>query len=584
MALLNSNFTHNNCNSKRGAFLIITWIDKDKSIKIRWRDENRERKEKVISNFKPYFFIRSIDNQPATYKTKHYMVGSKPVDQTGFYEYKKGEWRNLEGYNLTKVFYTHPKDMRDARKSFKETWEGDVPILRRYCVDELDNVPEYELRKWYWDMEWLPDKHEHAGAITAIAVYDSYTNGSKLYTWFPDEYKHQTIEEAFDIQRGTIDELNIFISEKEMLEEFVKDMQEQDPDMLVAWWGLKSDVPKLIERLFENGIDPRKLSPYKEVKNVGFNSLGKINNFSPIEQPIKGRLCLNLDLAFERQWMDSQRGTLPSASLDYCASVSVGETKKKDSKFTDRNEFFMKAWLEDTQNYLEYCLQDAELLYKIDEEMGLSEGVLAIQRIVKAPFEDCFFVSHMGSTYFMRNAYWKAPTGEYGDKEKYDGALIYNPLDEETNGLHLNVAAFDFASLYPSCILARNISFETKSETPTEFAVNLKIPRDFSDIVQEDWRYYKTDKLGLVPNMIATLKPLRKEYKLKMLEALQNGNKKEYVKWNSMQMATKRLLASVYGFLALRSSGWYDIDLAASITASAREAIREAAFKVRELE
>ena len=29
--------------------------------------------------------------------------------------------------------------------------------------------------------------------------------------------------------------------------------------------------------------------------------------------------------------------------------------------------------------------------------------------------------------------------------------------------------------------------------------------------------------------------------------------------------------------------GWYDIDLAASITASAREAIREAAFKVREL-
>tara|TARA_R110002012_G_scaffold320774_1_gene545493 strand:- start:7614 stop:9236 length:1623 start_codon:yes stop_codon:yes gene_type:complete len=539
--------------------MIITWTDTDKSIKIRWRDSNRERKEKVISNFKPYFFIRSIENQPHIYKTKHYMVGSKPVNQTGFYEYKKGDWRNLEGYNLTKVYYTHPKDMRDARKPFKETWEADVPILRRYCVDELDNVPEYDLRKWYWDMEWLPDKHEHGGAITAIAVYDSYTNSKKLYTW---SYEDK--------------------SEKEMLEEFVKDMQEQDPDMLVAWWGLKSDVPKLIERLFKNGIDPRKLSPYKEVKQVGFNAIGKLN-FSNIEQPIKGRLCLNLDLAFERQWMDSQRGTLPSASLDYCASVSVGETKKKDSKFTDRNEFFMKAWEEDTQNYLEYCMQDAELLYKIDEEMGLSEGVLAIQRIVKAPFEDCFFVSHMGSTYFMRNAYWKAPTGEYGDKEKYDGALIYNPLDEETNGLHLNVAAFDFASLYPSCILARNISFETKSETPTEFAVNLKIPRDFSDVTQEDWRYYKTEKLGLVPNMIATLKPLRKEYKLKMLEALQNGNKKEYVKWNSMQMATKRLLASVYGFLALRSSGWYDIDLAASITASAREAIREAAFKVREL-
>ena len=352
--------------------------------------------------------------------------------------------------------------------------------------------------------------------------------------------------------------------------------------MLVAWWGLKSDVPQLIKRLFENDIDPRKLSPYKEVKGVGYKTLGSVN-YSNIEQPIKGRLCLNLDLAFERQWNDAQRGTLPSMSLDYCASVSVGETKKKDSKFTDRNEFFMKAWEEDTQNYLEYCMQDAELLYKIDEEMGLSEGVLAIQKLIKAPFEDCFFVSHMGSTYFMRNAYWKAPTGKYTEKKEYDGALIYDPLDQETNGLHLNVAAFDFASLYPSCILARNISWETKSETETDFAVNLKIPRDFSDVTVEDWKYYRTDKLGLLPNAIATLKPLRKEYKLKMLEALQEGNKKEYVKWNSMQMATKRLLASFYGVVALQGFGWYDVDLAASITASAREAIREAAFKVREL-
>ena len=554
--------------------MIITWTDNDRSIKIRWRDKDKIRKEKVISDFKPYFFIRSIDNKPDTYKTKHHIIGKDSVKQTGFYEYKKGNWRNLEGHTLTKVFYSHPKDMKDARRPFKNTWEGDVPILRRYCVDELDRVPEYEMRKWYWDMEWLPDAHKDAGTITAIGVYDSYTNESKLYTWFHEpEFGKNTVEFSL---------YSIYESEKEMLEAFVKDMQEQDPDMLVAWWGLKSDVPQLIKRLFENGIDPRKLSPYKEVRGVSYKALGSVN-YSNIAQPIKGRLCLNLDLAFERQWNDAQRGTLPSASLDYCASVSVGETKKKDSKFTDRNEFFMRAWEEDTQNYLEYCLQDAELLYKIDEEMGLSEGVLAIQKLIKAPFEDCFFVSHMGSTYFMRNAFWKAPTGKYGEKKQYDGAMIYNPLDEGTNGLHLNVAAFDFASLYPSCILARNISWETKSSKETEFAVNLKIPRNFSNIKQEDMRYYRTDKLGLLPNAIATLKPLRKEYKLKMLEALQNGNKKEYVKWNSMQMATKRLLASFYGVVALQGFGWYDVDLAASITASAREAIREAAFKVREL-
>ena len=552
--------------------MIISYTEADKSIKIRWRDENRERKEKVVENFQPYFYIRSTDKRPETYKTTHKIIGGKSVKQTGFFEYKTGKFSNLQNQSLTKVFYTNPKDKNNATKPFVATWEADVPICRRYCVDELEEVPEYEMRKWYWDMEWLPKGHEYEDAITTIAVYDNYSNQSQQWAWFPDAPSELHY-----------DKVAVFDNEKDMLENFVNVLQEQDPDMLIAWWGLKSDVPQLIKRMFANKIDPRKLSPHKEVKNVGFNALGSIE-YSNIEQPIRGRLCLNLDLAFERQWMDAQRGTLPSNSLDYCASVSVGETKKKESKFTDRNEFFNRAWLEDTQNYLEYCLQDAELLYKIDEEMGLSEGVLAVQKIVKAPFEDCFFVTMMASAYFMRNAWWKAPTGKKGTKEKYDGAMIYNPLEAGTNGLHLGVAAFDFSSLYPSVAVARNISWETKSTEPTEFAVNIRTPRGLEKTSQEDWRYYKTDELGLLPKMILTLKPLRKEYKIKMLEALQNDNKKEYVKWNSMQMATKRLLASLYGATAAMGFGWYDVDLAASITASAREAIREAAFKVGELE
>ena len=57
----------------------------------------------------------------------------------------------------------------------------------------------------------------------------------------------------------------------------------------------------------------------------------------------------------------------------------------------------------------------------------------------------------------------------------------------------------------------------------------------------------------------------------------------EKTKWGTNQMAVKRLMASFYGITAYQGYGWADIDLAASITASAREAIREAAFKVMEL-
>ena len=57
----------------------------------------------------------------------------------------------------------------------------------------------------------------------------------------------------------------------------------------------------------------------------------------------------------------------------------------------------------------------------------------------------------------------------------------------------------------------------------------------------------------------------------------------EYAKWNNNQLAVKRLMASFYGVVGYQGFGWADVDLAASITASAREAIREAAFKVMEL-
>jgi DNA polymerase I len=190
----------------------------------------------------------------------------------------------------------------------------------------------------------------------------------------------------------------------------------------------------------------------------------------------------------------------------------------------------------------------------------------------------------MGSIYFMRNATWKAPTGNKVEKRKeYEGAMIYDPLSEGTNGLHLNVAAFDFAGLYPSMMIARNISWETKSSEPTEFAVNILTPRDFSEVTREQMLYYKTDELGLLPRAVLELKELRNEYKRLMREARETDNG-EYAKWYNNQMAVKRLMASFYGIVAYQGFGWADVDLAASITASAREAIRLAAFAAKEME
>ena len=536
-----------------------------------WRENGVKKSEEV--SFRPYFYVSVDEPNIPTYSVSKYANGE--------FEYEEGDWTSLDGTKLKRVYVEKSFDIYKARQHFSKTYEADVPYTFRYAVDEVDEMPEYTMRKWYWDMEWAQGG-EHDGCITTIVAYDNWDKHYYQWVWFPNQEPYN----GFKMSTDEVQHVSVFNTEKEMLEHFMGTMMVKDPDMLIAWFGLKFDLPKLLDRACALGLNPLVISPYhkidgvKQVKN-GF-SFKRQDGYSPIEQPIGGRLTLNLDLAFERQWNDSQRGTLPSLSLDYVSKILFNEGKEMNTKFEDPNEFYRRAWLEDTKAYLHYAVVDVELLVRIDESNYCSEAIISLQRLLKAPFKACFYASHMGSIYFMRNAWWKAPTGiKSADRKEYQGAMIYDPLSENTNGLHLNVAAFDFAQLYPSMMMARNISWETKSKEPTDFGVNILTPRDFSEAKQTQMLYYNTDELGVLPRAVIELRELRNDYKKRMRSA---NSKEEYQKWYNNQMAVKRLMSSFYGVLAFQGFGWADVDLAASITASAREAIRLAAFKAKELE
>ena len=543
--------------------MIISKCIDEKHIYTAWR-ENGERKFKLEAH-EPYFFIEDDEFEFESYTVKKYISRS--------FKYEKGDWVSLQGKSLKKVIVEQATDIYKARKMWNKTYEADVSFGFRYAIDKLDKLPEFEMRKWYWDMEWQQGG-EHHDKITVIVAYDNYDKKYYQWAWFPN---YEGDEELY------------FRNEKDMIVSFIQVMVNKDPDMLIAWFGNFADIPKLLERCCALGINPMLMSPINRIEGVKKTPNGLVftkgeSGFSPVQQPIGGRITLNLDLAFERQWNDSQRGTLPSMSLNYISEEVLGKTKLVSEKFPDPNEFYRRAWLEDTETYLKYALVDVELMVEIDETNFCSEAIISLQRLLCAPFESCFYASNMGSIYFMRNATWKAPTGDKNiERRDYEGAMIYDPLSEGTNGLHLNVAAFDFAGLYPSMMIARNISWETKSQEPTQFGVNILTPRDFSETSREQMLYYKTDKLGLLPRAVLELKTLRNEYKRLMRQAREAGDSKEEVKWHNNQMAVKRLMASFYGIVAYQGFGWADVDLAASITASAREAIRLAAFKAKEM-
>jgi len=280
--------------------MIISALDNGKTIYTSWR--NGEELIRKVDNFIPYFYISVNSKRPTSYKP------SKFIERDFVYE--EGNWYNLEGTKLIRVYVESAKDIKIAKKSFLQTYEADVPLSFRYAVDTLGSLPEYKMRKWYWDMEWQQGGQYH-DCITTIVMYDNYDETYYQWVWFPDTHINEEIYSNYNNHEVSLFQYD---SEKDMLENFMQTIQDKNPDMLISWFGNFADVPKLLERACALGLNPLVISPVSEVKGVvstknGYKFLYGEKGFGSIEQPIKGRITLNLDMAFERQWNDSQRGT-----------------------------------------------------------------------------------------------------------------------------------------------------------------------------------------------------------------------------------------------------------------------------------
>lgn len=554
------------------------------NIHLRWREDG-ERKEETIKDYKPYFFISGASHwHKSQMVVKNY--GKKraiPVEIDMF-----GKWESLHGKSLKKITFDNPKDrwtlMSEFHKQGIATYQADVDIKRLYAVDRMTEIKEYEHRKWYFDIESQVGG-VHDGKTTVLSIYDSFTKKNTVMTWFPKEAHLELTNEQF----SSLDYVQVYQSEKEMFYAFIEMMEKQDPDMIIGWYVLGYDIPQIIKRMCKLGIDPNRMSPCKEIKDVrrkfsnGETAGWQLGNGSGDEkyfnsaQPIRGRLTFCLMDRFERLWTDSQNGTLPSLKLDDCANLVLGERKVASSKFEDL-EFYERAWLEDTKTYLEYAKVDVDLCVNIDNKLNVSENSLALQRLIVCPFENTYHNSQMGGVYFMRKSNWIPPTGVKTEKERYDGAFVMDPTIEGTYGQHENVAVFDFKSLYPSMMAAVNISWETKRSHGYPVWVNT--PKNLGEFEEKPTYYYEKDTLGLLPKAVIDMMALRDEYKKLRKEAKTD---EEYIKWDSAQMATKRAVNAFYGILAKEGFGWADMEMVQSITASARHAMRETAFKAQEL-
>ncbi len=235
-----------------------------------------------------------------------------------------------------------------------------------------------------------------------------------------------------------------------------------------------------------------------------------------------------------------------------------------------------------------YCYNDALLTYELTSfnKDLMMDLLVIIARIGRMPIDD---IARMGVSQWIRSLlYYEHRRGNFlipkreelqrrsegvmsnaviKDK-KYRGGLVIEPKE----GIHFDVVVMDFASLYPSIIKVRNLSYETVRCSHEECKKNT-IPGT------NHWAC--TKKNGLTSMIIGSLRDLRVNYykSLSKKETLTEDQRQQYT---VVSQALKVILNASYGVMGAEIFPLYFLPVAEATTAIGRHTILETVKKCEE--
>ncbi len=513
----------------------------------RWRDAEGNLIEETVTDFRPYFWISA--DTPRGYVER--VLDKFPGASVDWNDTAVG-LRTEEP--LVKVYAYRQGDIRDLSRRFSKTWEADLSLQDRYLIDEVKVMPKWKPRVWHFDLEWDTKTHQ----TTVMAVIDNYNNRHVAFCWekgnprdlHNSRHSDWSVATEYEYKGEQVPlyyERHLYGSEQEMHDAFLAYLDECNPDIFVAHAIMWADLPHLTKRL----KNFRRLSPLGRVLRPSKGS------YDYVDQPIIGRLCFDTaspmrsGSGFERVWKDSGKPQLKNLKLDTIARV-CGYGGKLDMDVHT-------GWTERFDEYVDYCMVDTFLLKHIDEDNHVLNFFLSLQEFCGVSFRSCHNVTRFARGLLQRRTEWKAPSKSMQEKQEYEGAFIPPPRP----GRYEGVACVDYKGLYPSLILSHNLSWET--QVPKSMAGEKGIRQ------LPDGTCWRQGVPALLPSMVTELFEVRDDYKKRMREA---PTESERNGWNTLQLAVKRVMASLYGATASGYWGWCDFDIASAITACGREAIK----------
>jgi len=568
--------------------------------------------EVLHTNVNPEIFRESLDNELKRIDGSNMkrVVSVETVQLTSIQNYQQGGPSPF--FKVTVAYQKFVKVCReilergmaltrgDARTfSGRTTYETNVPFPLRYMIDQkLVGGGWVEIAARNYSIRAPSDcqttcqleidvnyRHLNPEELMKIAPIRILSFDIECYNpeekGFPTAEKCPVIQVAFVLKVqgekeernaifvlgscSTISDCNVYTFDDEatMLMQIRNFICETDPDMLTGYNIQNFDIPYLLERAQALGIgqDFSTISRVKQNKCTIRDAVGA-HGQSQKEVAIDGRIIFDMHVVIKREHQ------LRSYTLNYVSSKFL-DSQKDDVHYSIIGTLHNGD--SDTRRRLAlYCLKDSQLPLLLMDKLLCVFNYIEMARVTGTPINFLLTRGQMikVASQLLRKAKssgYVVPTRHVqASDEKFEGATVLDPI---TGYYDVPIATLDFASLYPSIMMAHNLCYCTLID-----------PKDVSKFTPEQMtktpvgnHFVKsTVQRGILPQILEELLAARKRAKKEMAEATDPLTKGVL---NGRQLALKISANSVYGFTGATIGMMPCLEISSSVTAFGREMI-----------
>lgn len=554
------------------------YVIEDDEVEVRCYSKNAKGENILLrdESFKPYLYVVPEPNKTEEVKEEiENSDFSKDDEDLKILDVEKKVRKDVkEEIEVLKVSTTVPPNIPKLKDEFwdlpgvKECREFDIPFYKRYLIDS-------RVRPGSWiEVEGekkSSEKFEGEIEVQKIEILEEDDTGLD-YNWLAfdlEVYEDEIImlsvysndfEKVYCTENIDKDFVEKVESERDILTKFVKLVEERDIDVLTGYNTDEFDFQVLRERAETHGVT---LKLGRNGERMKFNRRGRFSGAR-----LKGRMHLDLYPFISHviaPGLDSE-----TLDLDSVAEELLGENKDEMSWEEMKQSWQQK---ENLEKFADYALKDSKLAFKLAEE--LVPQMLELSRITGIiPFDACRLTyGQLTENFLIREAFKRnmlcqnrPSRSKRSDRRRqgaYSGGFVYTP----EAGLYENIAVFDFKSLYPTVMVAHNISPDT---------LNLEKCKDRFQLEEFNYNFCQ-DSQGFFPELVEQLVEDRSKIKKEMAEVKESSQ--EYSSLDSRQKAEKILANSFYGYLGYEGARWYSRESAEATTFLGRKYIKETVEK-----